>query len=90
MTPVVQNRAVEAGWPEDVASRLSMVRTPTGIGFHFDGDPQEAGDLEFGSPSSGPKSVLTSFQTPAMKKQIEQVSRDSMDEILDRLRGVFS
>ncbi len=90
MTPVIQNRAVEAGWPESVAARLSMVRSPTGIGVHYSGDPKEAEDLEFGSTTAGPRSVLTSFHTPQMKKQVEEISRDSMDEILDRLRGVFS
>jgi hypothetical protein len=90
MTPVIQNRAVEAGWPEDVASRLSMVRSPTGIGVHFSGDSTEAEDLEFGSATSGPRSVLTSFHTPAMKQQIEKISRDSMDEIIERIGKVFS
>lgn len=90
MTPVIQNRAVEAGWPEEAAARLSMVRSPTGIGVHYSGDPKEAEDLEFGSASSGPRSVLSSFHTPQMKEQITKISRDSMDEILDRLRGVFS
>lgn len=90
MTPLIQNKAVEAGWPEEVAARLSAVKSPAGIGFHFDGDPQVASDLEFGSPTSGPHSVLTSLHTPEMKKQVEEISRNSMDEILDRLRGLFS
>jgi hypothetical protein len=90
MTPLVQNRAVEAGWPEETAARLSTVRSPTGIGVAFSGDSEEAADLEFGTSSSGPKSVLTSFHTPKMKKKIEEISRDSMDEILDRLGRLFS
>lgn len=90
MTPIIQNRAVEAGWPEDVAARLSMVRTPTGIGFHFDGDPEQAMDLEFGSSSSGPRSVISSMHTAQMRGHLRIVSRDSMDEILARIQRVFS
>lgn len=90
MTPIMQQRAVEAGWPEDVAARLSMVRTPVGIGFHFDGDPEVAADLEFGSASSGPRSVISSLSTAKMQGHLKVVSRDSMDELIARMDKVFS
>ena len=91
MTPVIQNRALDAGWPKDVAASLSMVRRPDGaLGVRVDGDEQRAADLEFGSFTNAPHSVLSSFQSPQFRKDMAKTSKNSMDELLDRLRGAFS
>jgi hypothetical protein len=91
MTPVIQNRALDAGWPKDVAASLSMVRRPNGtLGVHVDGDENQAADLEFGSYTSAPRSVLSSFQSPQFRNSVEKTAKNSMDELLDRMRGVFS
>jgi membrane protein YdbS with pleckstrin-like domain len=34
--------------------------------------------------------MLTGLQTASAKKEIEKISRESMDEILERLQAVFS
>jgi hypothetical protein len=91
MTPVIRNRAIDAGWPEEVASRISMVRTANGLGVHVDPSVARiAEDLEFGSMSNAPQSVLSTFNSPQMKKQIERTAHNSMDELLDRMRGLFA
>jgi hypothetical protein len=89
VTPLLRNRAEEAGWPKDVARRLSVVRSDAGLGVDFEGDPNIAGDLEFGSPSAGPRSALSAFQTPKMKQEIDKISRNSMQDILDSIGRVF-
>lgn len=90
MTPMIRNRAIDAGWPEDVANSLSMVRNANGVGVNVGkAARQKAEDLEFGSATSAPRSVFTSFNTPQMKKQVEEIARNSMDELLDQMRGVF-
>ena len=91
MTPVIRNRALEAGWPEDVASRLSMIRTVNGLSVHVDESVREqAEDLEFGSASSAPRSVIASMHSPQMMKKTANITKDSMDELLARIQRVFS
>lgn len=91
MTPIVRNRALEAGWPEGVADSLSMVRTANGIGVHVPPAFQQvAADLEYGSASSAPRSALSTLYSPQTKKMMGTVARDSMDELLDRMKGMFS
>lgn len=90
MTPIIRNRALEAGWPEEVASRMSMIRTANGITPHVDESVrQQAEDLEFGSMTGAPRSVLSTLHSPRMKKRMETIAGDSMEELLDRMRGVF-
>lgn len=90
MTPVIQNRAVEAGWPENVAARLSMTRSENTLAVTYDGDPSEAADLEFGTPDSSPRSILTKLETPAMKQEIRKSMLSSLDEIHDRVQAMFA
>lgn len=91
MTPVIQNRALEAGWPEEVASRLSMVRTANGIAVHVDDEVADiAADLEFGSSGNAPMSALSTLHSPRTKQFQKRVAHDSMDELLDQIRGLFA
>ena len=90
MTPIIRNRALEAGWPKEVAGPMSRIGSANGIGVDIDDSVAGvARDLEFGSPTSAPRSVFSSMHSPQMKKQVEQIAGDSMDELLDRIRGVF-
>ena len=91
MTPLIRNRAVEAGWPKEVAFRMSMIRTANGLGVHVDESVrQQAEDLEYGSPTSSPRSALAMLHSPQMKKEVASISKNSMDELLERMRGLFS
>jgi len=91
MTPVVQNRALEAGWPEDVVASLSMVRTANGVGVHVASEfRQAATDLEYGSDGNAPQSALSTLYSPKTKKMMGTVALDSMDELVDRMKGMFS
>jgi hypothetical protein len=91
MTPVIQNRALEAGWPDDVAASLSLIRTANGIGVHVDSAfRQVAADLEYGSASTTPRSALSTMYSPQTKKMMGSLARDSMDELIDRMKGMFS
>ncbi len=90
MTPAIQNRALEAGWPEEVASRMSMIRTANGLGVHVDESVrQQAEDLEFGSATGAPRSALSMLHSPKMKQEMAKIAGNSMDELLDRMRGMF-
>lgn len=90
MTPIIQNRALEAGWPEDVATRLSVVHTVNGLNVHVDEAVRErAEDLEYGSATSAPRSALAMLHSPQMKNQIADIAKNSMDELLDRVQRVF-
>lgn len=90
LTPIVRNRALEAGWPKEVAGRISMIRSANGIGVDLDDEVAErAKDLEFGSPTNAPISVFASLHSPQMKKEIERISGDSMDELIDQIRSHF-
>lgn len=91
MTPLIQNRAREAGWPESVASKMSMIRTANGIvPTAHESVRQQAEELEYGSTTGAPRSALTMLHSPKMKQQTEKIANDSMDELLDRMRGMFS
>lgn len=91
MTPIIRSRAIDAGWPEDVASRISMIRNANGIGVHVPKEIEgKAADLEYGSMTNAPQSVFSSLHSPQMKKQVEEIANNSMDELLDRMRGMFS
>jgi hypothetical protein len=90
MTPIIRNRALEAGWPEHVASRLSMIRTANGIAPHVDESVrQQAEDLEFGSMSSAPRSALSTLESAKTKQEVARISRDSMDDLINQVRRVF-
>jgi hypothetical protein len=89
MTPVIQNRAIDAGWPEDVAARLSMIRTANGSLAISAGGDERAEDLEFGSPSSAPHSILSATHSSQFRQEMKKAAHNSMDELLDRMRGVF-
>jgi len=90
MTPVIRNRALEAGWPEEVASKLSMVRTANGIvpKVH-ESVRQQAEDLEYGSPTAGPRSAFSTLHSTRMQQQMSKIAGNSMDELLDQIREVF-
>lgn len=91
LTPVVRNRAVEAGWPESAAARLSMVRTPHGtLALDYEGPRTEAEDLEFGTTTMSPRSVLSMLAGPDARRMTRQTMLDSMDEVHDRLQAMFS
>lgn len=91
MTPVIQSRALEAGWPEDVASSISVIRTANGLGVRVEPAYEEvAADLEFGSTSNAPQSALATFHSPKTKQMVRQVAHNSMDELLERMKQVFS
>lgn len=91
MTPVIQNRALEAGWPEEVAAKISMVRSANGLSVQVEESVRQAAeDLEFGTMRTAPISALATLQSPQMKKQIQSLSRDSMDELIARMKGAFA
>lgn len=91
VTPYIRNRALEAGWPEEVAASLSAVRTANGIGVRVDPKFAEAAeDLEFGSASSAPRSALSTLHSPKTKKFVQKAARNSADELLERMKRVFS
>jgi hypothetical protein len=91
LTPLVQNRAVEAGWPETAASRLRMVRTEYGtLSLDYSGSQREAEDLEFGTQTEAPRSVLSMLAGADLRRVTKQTMFDSMDEVHDRLQGMFS
>lgn len=90
MTTIVRNRAVEMGWPKEVAGRMSMIRSANGIGVDLaDEVAEQAKDLEFGSPTSAPRSVFATLHSPQTKKEVEKIAGDSMDELIDRIRSHF-
>jgi hypothetical protein len=90
ITPLIRNRAVEAGWPEEVASRMSMIRTANGLAVHAHPDVRaQAEDLEYGSATSAPRSALAMLHSPKMKQEMKTIAHDSMDELLDQMRRVF-
>lgn len=91
MTPIIRNRALEAGWPEDVVSKISMIRSANGLDVHVDEEAREqVEDLEYGSMTSAPRSVLSTLYSAQTKKQIVDISEDSMDELIERVQRVFS
>lgn len=91
LSPVVRNHAREAGWPADIAARLSMTRTPQGtLSVDYSGDVAEAQDMEYGTPEQAPRSVLTFFDSVKGKQVIKKATLDSMDELHDRIQGLFS
>jgi hypothetical protein len=67
-----------------------MVSSDNTLTVAFDGDLAEASDLEFGTPSSGPRSVLIKLETPTMKREIQKTMLNSMDEIHERVQAMFA
>lgn len=91
MTHVIRNRALEVGWPAEVAAQISMVRTANGIGIHVEEGAEDAVfDLEFGSSGNAPLSALSTLDSPRTKQFQKKVAHDSMDELLDQVRRLFS
>lgn len=91
LTPAVRNRAVEAGWPEHLAARLSMTATPEGtLSIAYDGPREEAEDIEYGTQDRAPRSVLSYFDTVKGKRLVRETTLDSMDEVHERIQGLFS
>jgi len=91
LTPAFQNRALEAGWPEEAAARLRMVRTEHGtLALDYTGDKSEAEDLEYGTTSSGPRPILTTFVKPEGRQMMRQAMLESMDGFHDQIQRLFS
>jgi hypothetical protein len=91
LTPLIQGRAVDVGWPEESARRLRMVRTQYGtLSLDYDGPREEAEDLEYGTTTKPPSPVMTFVQGHHGKRLIRNTTLDSMDEIHDRLQRMFS
>lgn len=89
LTLELRDLAVEAGWPADVASNLSVVLTNGSLNIDYpEAMDQRVQDLEYGSFEKPPKSVMRKF----MYRTEKVTSTILGGEVLDNLimeAGVF-
>lgn len=91
LTTFIQKHAAESGWPKEAAAGLQMTRTQHGtLALGFNGLTEEAEDLEYGTQDRAPIPVLTVFDSASGKQMVKKTTLDSMDEIHDRIQGLFS
>ena len=77
LTSEVKVRAVAAGWPEDVADKLSIVNEGGTFVTRYDGDEREYQSFELGDQNRLPNPVLHSFFH----------SREGKNLVRDRMAG---
>lgn len=89
LTLEIRDLAVEAGWPNDVASNLSVVLNNGSLNIDYpESMDQRVQDLEYGSFEKPPKSVMRKF----MYRTENVTSTILGGEVLDNLimeAGVF-
>jgi hypothetical protein len=91
MTPDLQQAAIEGGWPEDVAQRMSVTYTKAGaFTTHFDGPQRTVDDLEFGTYKDPPKPVINNFiESHGFASESTRRLRRSMESVGKQIDGMF-
>ena len=91
MTPALRNRALEAGWPEAVAERLSVVHAgAANFRAHYNGDWHEVDELEYGTQQRGPAAVLGPFfNSRDSHEEFRRAADGAVGEIHSEILEVF-
>lgn len=83
-TEALRGQAREAGWPEDIAGSLNVVKGDEGFSIDIP-EPLEsrAWDIEYGTPGKPPKATLRQF-----RNRLSQIGDPEISNaVLDALEG---
>jgi len=86
LTPMLQQLAIAAGWPADVAFSLSVKPKDGELHVSYPEElDEQINNLEYGTPSSAPASVIRPF-VARIGSHIGNVLEDSVVAIMEEMR----